>query len=135
MNRRVVGTVLAWIAAFGFLGTAGLHSTGLGSARELAASAQGPFRDVIPALWLAFSVDLCVLGLVVAAAAARPIGPARFVLVFAAASPVGAAILQLRYIGFIPPTAILLTVGLIAVLSAVVLPGAGHARAAGGDRA
>lgn len=76
---------------------------------------------VIPALWLVFALDLAVLGVIVALVAWRPSPVGRLILPVAVLSPLGAAGLQLRTIGFVPPTAILLTLGLLTMAAAVVL--------------
>ena len=122
MTRHRAGSIQAAIAAVGFLGTATLHSTGYSSVVDLAAGVPSELGVLMPALWLVFSLDLAVLGLIVAAVAWRPFGGTRLILGLAALSPLGAAGLQLTSIGFVPPTAILLVVALLSVSAAVTLP-------------
>lgn len=121
MTRGQTGRALAGLAALGFLGTAVLHGSGTSVVR-LAEGGPGVLRQVLPALWLAFSLDLTVVGLIVAVTAFRPDTSSRAILVVASACPFGAAALQLRYIGFVPPTAILITVGLLTMAGAAALP-------------
>jgi hypothetical protein len=68
-----------------------------------------------------FSLDLLILGLIVAVVASRPTAPGRMILVIAALSPLAAAGLQLRFIGFVPPTAILLGLGALTLAAGAVL--------------
>jgi hypothetical protein len=80
----------------------------------------------MPALWLIFSVDLAVLGMIVGVLAFRKNDLARPILLIAAACPLAAAGLQIRFIGFIPPTALLIGLGALAVVAAATWPpGAG----------
>jgi hypothetical protein len=78
--------------------------------------------DVMPALWLVFSSDLVVLGLIVGALALRPSEVARPILTIAALCPIIAAGLQLWFIGFVPPTALLIALGVLTLLSAASWP-------------
>jgi len=126
MTRSRVARLLAGLACFGFLGTAALHSTGYGSVSRLAADVPGVMGQVMPALWLVFSVDLTVLGLIVGVLTVRQSDVARPILVIAAACPLAAAGLQIRFIGFIPPTALLIGLGALALVGAATWPpGAG----------
>lgn len=122
MTRHDLGRSLAALAALGFLATAGLHSTGYDAVTRLAADVPSDLGPVMPALWLMFSIDLVIIGLIVAIVAYRPAPAARIMLVVAALSPLAAAGLQLRFIGFVPPTAILLAVGAVTLGAAAVLP-------------
>ncbi len=131
MTRQRAGSILSGISAAGFLGTALLHSTGYDSVTRLAEQAPAELRAMAPALWLVFSFDLVVLGLIVAVFAIRPSSVGRIVLVLAALCPLSAAVLQLRFFGFIPPTAILLAVGGLTLIAAAVLPRAASHRPGG----
>ena len=121
MNRRQIGSVLAGIAAVGFLATAALHATGYGFVTQLAEQAPAELRPLIPALWLVFSIDLIVLGLIVAVVARRPTAGGWLILVIAAICPLAAAGLQIRFLGFVGPTAILLGVGVVTLIAAVTI--------------
>lgn len=120
MTRQRWARILAGLTALGFVGTAALHATGYRSVVGLAEEVPGIMGDVMPALWLVFSSDLTVLGLIVGVLALRPRDVARPILVIAALCPLAAAGLQLRSIGFVPPTGILIAVGLLAWASAAV---------------
>jgi len=88
----------------------------------MAAQAPERVRSLLPILWLALSFDFTVVGLIVAVLALRPGGPARIILAVAAICPFAAAGLQIRFIGFVPPTAILLGVGVVTLVAAIILP-------------
>lgn len=122
-SRTIIGRLVTGLAALGYFATAWIHSTGFDSITALAAEGPEEMAGLAPALWLAFSLDLIVLGLVIVGAALRRDGPVRPVIAVAALCPFGAAALQLRYIGFIPPTGILLTIGTLALLGALLTPG------------
>lgn len=118
MTQESVGGILAWAAAAGFLGTAVLHSTGYSSVTDLAEESPGGLDVLVPALWLAFSLDLIVVGLIIAIVAwKRPQGGG-LILAVGSMCPFGAAVLQVIFLGFVPPTGILLVVGGVAVVAA-----------------
>jgi hypothetical protein len=121
MTRRKIGSILAGVACLGFLATAWLHSTGYSSVTELAADVPSRLGAVMPALWLMFSFDLVILGLIVGVVAYRPSATARAILWIAALAPLAAAGLQLRFLGFIPPTAILITLGALTLAAGALL--------------
>lgn len=121
MTRRKIGSILAAVACLGFLATAWLHSTGYSSVCELAADVPSDLGAVMPALWLMFSFDLIVLGLIVGVIAWRPPRTARIILCLAALAPLAAAGLQLRFLEFIPPTAILITLGGLTLAAGALL--------------
>ena len=120
MTRDRGARLLAGLAAFGFLGTAALHSTGYDSIVHMAKNVPGFLGHVMPALWLAFSLDLTVLGLIVGILALRPADVGRPILVIAALCPLAAAGLQLKFIGFIPPTGLLIALGVLTWASAAM---------------
>lgn len=120
-SRYAFGPGLTAVAALGYVVTAWIHSTGFDGVTALAAEGPEEMVLLMPALWLAFSLDLIVLALILALSAFRPARRMKWVVGIAAFCPLGAAALQVRYIGFIPPTAILLTIGTLAVAAAVVM--------------
>lgn len=65
MTRDRGARLLAGVAALGFLGTAVLHSTGYQSIVHVAKDVPGTLGQIMPSLWLVFSIDLTVLGVVV----------------------------------------------------------------------
>lgn len=125
MQPQPRARVLAGIAAAGFFATAALHATGHGAVTAMAAETQS-LAALVPALWLGFSADLVVLGLIVAAVAWRPIPGGRAVLAIASLAPLAAAGLQVRYLGFIPPTLLLLALGLLTLVAGAVWTRAGE---------
>jgi hypothetical protein len=126
MTRRNAGSIVAGVAALGFFGTAALHSTGYKAITELSMGTAPELQAVAPALWLVFSFDLVVLGLIVGIIAFRPSSSGRLILVVVALGPISAAGLQIRFLGFVPPTAILLGIGALTLVAAGVLPRSGQ---------
>lgn len=126
MTRRRIGSMIGGVAAMGFIATAVLHSTGFRAVTRLSQTAAAELRALVPALWLVFSFDLVILGLIVAVVTFRPSAPGRIIVATAALCPIGAACLQLWFLGFVPPTAILFGIGALALTSAGILPGAGR---------
>lgn len=124
MTRPRIAGMVAGVAAIGYLGTALLHSTGYSSVVELAAEVPSDLGALMPALWLAFSLDLAVVGLIVGVVAWRRPQAGSLILVIASLQPLGTASLQLRYIGFVPPTAILLAVAAVTLAAATLFRGA-----------
>ena len=122
MTRHRRARLLTGLSALGFLGTAWLHSTGYDSVVRVASDVPGMMGQIMPGLWLIFSFDLTTLGLILGVLALRPAEVARPILVIAALCPLAAAGLQVRFIGFVPPTALLLSVGVLTLLSAVAWP-------------
>lgn len=116
---------LTSVAALGFGGTAALHATGYDWVTRESVRVAGFLGRVLPALWLAFSVDMVLLGLILAVVALRPSRTARPIILIAALCPLSAAALQLCFVGFIPPTGVLLGVGVLTLVSAAAWPAAG----------
>ena len=121
-TRASRARLLAGLSSLGFLGTALVHSSGYASIARLAHDVPGPMGRLMPGLWLIFSMDLTVLGLILAAVVLRPGDAARPVLVIAALCPLAAAGLQLWFIGFVPPTALLLALGALTLISGIAWP-------------
>jgi len=122
MNERTkVPSFLGIATALGFLATAGLHATGYSSVAALARRASGELGALVPALWLSFSVDLSVVGVILGFAAWRPTRLSRVVFACAGFLPASAAGLQLAYLGFIPPTAILIALAVAAWATAILM--------------
>ncbi len=125
MTRRQAEAVIAGIAAIGLLGTAPLHSAGYSSVVRASAQAPEMVRGLLPMPWLQIGFDFAVLGILVGVVAFRPGGPARIILVVAAICPLATAGPQIRFIGFIPPTAILIGVGIVTLIGAMIAPSTG----------
>ena len=128
MIRDSIARVIAGAAAISFFATAWLHSTGYDSVTVAALDGPTSLQSLVPALWLSFSFDLIVLGLVVSVVAWRPSALGRIILVIAALGPLSAAALQLRFIGFVPPTAILIGVALLTLTAAALMKPDGAGR-------
>ncbi len=121
MNSRRAGAVLGFLAALGFVATAGLHATGYGSVSRLAGEAPAELAPLIRALWLFFSFDLVIFGLIIAAVANTQMLGGWLIVVIAALCPLAAAGLQIGFLGFIGPTAILLGIGILALVAGATL--------------
>lgn len=122
MTRIRRARALALLTSLGYLGTAALHGTGYGSIVRLSADGPDLVGRLMPALWLAFSSDLVVLGVIIGVVALQPTSVARIVLPIAAVCPLVVAGLQVHFIGFVPPTAILIGIGVLALAAAAAWP-------------
>ena len=111
MSRGKIGRLMTAVAAGGAVATAALHATGYPSVVRLSSAIQGRLGAAIPALWLAFSTDLAVLGLIMGVVAVRPGRGARLIVGIASLCPLSAAALEVLFLGVMPPTLILLAVG------------------------
>ena len=121
MNRQRLGNVLIYSTSGLLIVTGGLHLSGFGSINAMAQSATpDQIHALLPSLWLAIGVDLIAIGLIVGLVAIENSNGGRYVLFAAAICPWGAALVQIAYFGFIPPTALLLLDGAMAIASAVV---------------
>ncbi|MDH3292163.1 MAG: hypothetical protein OEO20_11005 [Gemmatimonadota bacterium] len=121
-NRKRLGSILGACSALGFVLTAGLHATGYRSVTDLARQGPEDLRTLVPALWVSFSTDLVVTGLIVLVVVWRRSTASSLVLTIAGFIPAIAAGLQIAYLGFIPPTAILIALALVTWAAAMVLP-------------
>jgi hypothetical protein len=115
------GVALTWLTAVLFIATAGLHHTGYPEVRDLARETGGDVAILMPMLWLFFSIELVILAAVALIVARRPTATHGTILVLLGLVPLTAAVLQLVYIGFIPPTAILLFDALVAIAAGVTV--------------
>jgi hypothetical protein len=120
MSRDRIGSGLLLVAGLGFLITAGLHLTGFDSVLRLVSDVPDDLKALGPALWLSFSLDYVVLGLVLLAAWLGAT-PSRLVVAAVAIAPIGAAWLQVQFLGFIPPTVILIVLGVLTFAAAGLL--------------
>jgi hypothetical protein len=121
VTQERLGRLFAWTAAAGFVATAVLHSTGYSSVTKLAAKSSGGLDALVPAMWLAFSLDLIVVGLIIGVVVWKRSRGGGLILALGSLCPFGAAALQVVFLGFIAPTAILLVVGGITVVAASFL--------------
>ena len=90
----------------------------LGQISKLAAATTGDAGTLLPMLWVAFGVTLAVAALIVGLVAWRLARGDQWILAATALLPLSAAALQVTYIGYIPPTALLLLDGLLVLVSA-----------------
>ena len=102
----------------GLLLTAGLHGSGYPQIVALAGASGADVKVLMPALWLAFSLHYLVFGILVLFAAGSRNPLSARLLAVAALGPLVDALLQVIYLGFIPPTAVLLIVGALGLAAA-----------------
>jgi len=107
VRSQRVGRILGACSGLGFILTAGLHATGYSTVNTLSLQVPEDLRALIAMLWLAFSADLVVAGVIVLAAVRFFTALSGPVLAVAGFLPAFAACLQVAYLGFIGPTAIL----------------------------
>ena len=122
MSRHRAAQTLAGFSALGFFIATGLHTYEYGTVRLLAKQGPPDLAPLVSALWLAGGAGLIVLGILVTLVALGRVAGARPVLLCAAGFPLATAALQLAFLGFIPPVAILSTIGGLSIASAMILP-------------
>jgi hypothetical protein len=120
MTRQRKSDILTYTTAGLLVVTGGLHLSGFGQVNALAQATTTDVRVLLPLLWISFGVDLIATGLIVALVGLENSNGGRYVLFAAAICPWGAAVLQMIYLGFIPPTAVLLLCGAMAIAAAIV---------------
>ncbi len=122
MTSPKTASLLAWIAAILYIITAVWHQSGLSSITALAATGPAGLQPLVPALWVAFGVSLVLLALIIMACARSTSPDRRAILALAALGPLSGAVLQIVYLGFIPPTALLLLDTAVGFAAAVAVP-------------
>lgn len=105
MTKERLAKLTASVGAGLVFGTAGFHLSGYGS---VTAQAPTELRPLMAALWIAGGISLILSALLVVAAIPLFIARRRALLAIAALTPFSIAILQIAYLGFLPPTALLL---------------------------
>ena len=121
MTRERLATITSSAGAGLLFATAGFHMSAYG---PVTAQAPAGIRPLLAGLWVAIGVSLMLAALLVLAV--RPLGAyrRRAILFIAALTPFSIAAVQLIYVGFIPPTALLL-LDVVVIVAAAVL---GHRR-------
>ena len=94
-----------------------IHGLGYLKVSPLAGSISDDFREILRVLWLSFAVHYFALGGMVLIGAGGRRG-SWGLLALAAAAPLLDGLLQISFLGFIPPTAILLVVAAIGLAAA-----------------
>jgi hypothetical protein len=105
MTKERVATVTATIGAGLLFGTAGFH---LSRYSSVVAQTPTDVRPLMSALWVAGGASLIISALLAVAATPLFIVRRRALLGIAALTPVSIAAVQIAYLGFLPPTALLL---------------------------
>jgi hypothetical protein len=121
MTKEQLATLAARVGAGLLFATAGVHFSAYGSA---VGQAPGDLRAVVAALWVGAGASLIISALLTVAASPLFIVRRRALLGIAALTPLSSAVLQIAYLGFLPPTALLL-------LDTLVLVAAGELGRAG----
>jgi hypothetical protein len=107
-----LATLGASIGAGLLFGTAVFH---LSVYESVTAQASTNLRPLMAAAWVAVGISLVLSGLLAVAATPLFVVRRRALLLIAALTPVSIAVLQLTYLGFIPPTALLLLDGVVLI--------------------
>jgi hypothetical protein len=105
MTKQRVATVTAAIGAGLLFLTAGIH---LSAYTAVVSQAPTDLQPLMAALWVAGGATLVIAALLAVAATPLFIVRRRALLAIAALAPVSIAVLQIAYLGFLPPTALLL---------------------------
>ena len=105
MTKERLASLTASIGAGLVFATAGFHFSAYGS---VIAQTPADIRPLMAALWVAGGVSLILSALLVVAVTPMFIVRRRALLAIAALTPLSIAILQVVYLGFLPPTALLL---------------------------
>ncbi len=105
MTKERVATVTAAVGAGLLFATAGLH---LSVYSFILAQTSTDVRPLVAALWVAVGASLMISALLAIAATPLFIARRRALLGIAALIPISIAAVQIAYLGFLPPTALLL---------------------------
>lgn len=117
MGEHRAAFVTATVAAVLLFVTAAWHLSGTVA---VASSAPPELQPLMKALWLAAGISLLIAALLVVAATPVFIVRRGALLGIAALTPLSIAVLQLIYLGFIPPT-VLLLLDAVLVMAAALL--------------
>ena len=105
MTRERLASLSASTGAGLLVGTAAFHLSAYGS---VVARAPADLQPLIAALWVSGGVSLILSALLAVAATPLFVVRRRAILGIAALTPLSIAVLQVAYLGFLPPTALLL---------------------------
>ena len=114
MSKERVATVTAAIGAGLLFATAGVH---LSAYSSVVAQTPTDVRPLMSALWIAGGASLIIAALLAVAATPLFIVRRRALLAIAALTPVSIAAVQIAYLGFLPPTALLLFDAVVLVVA------------------
>ena len=114
MTKERVATVTAAIGAGLLFATAGVH---LSAYSSVVAQTPTDVRPLMSALWIAGGASLIIAALLAVAATPLFIVRRRALLAIAALTPVSMAAVQIVYLGFLPPTALLLFDAVVLVVA------------------
>lgn len=117
MTRERMAKLSASIGAALLCGTAVFHMTGYGFVVGLATP---DLRPIVAAVWVAGGISLVLAAVLAIVATPLFVTRRAAFLILAALTPLSIAVLQLVYLGFIPPTALLLLDAAILVVAAVL---------------
>jgi hypothetical protein len=114
MSKERLATLSASIGAGLVFLTAGFHFSAYGSVVE---QAPDELRPLIAAVWVFSGVALILAALLAIAATPLFIVRRRALLCIAALTPLSIALVQIVYLGFLPPTPLLLLDTLVLVMA------------------
>jgi hypothetical protein len=114
MSKARLATFSASIGAGLVFLTAGFHFSAYGTVVE---QAHGELKPLIAAVWVFSGVALILAALLAIAVTPLFIVRRRALLCIAALTPLSIALVQIVYLGFLPPTALLLVDTLVLVMA------------------
>jgi hypothetical protein len=114
MTKERVATLTASVGAGLLFATAAFHLSAYGS---VVAQAPADLGALVAALWVAGGASLLISALLAVAVTPLFIVRRRALLGIAALTPLSIALLQIAYLGFLPPTALLLLDTLVLVVA------------------
>ncbi len=117
MSKAHAATLSAFIGVAMLCGTAVFH---LAAYDSVVSRVPADAQPLIAAAWVAGGVSLVLAALLTVAAAPLFVVRRGALLVIAALTPLSIAVLQIVYLGFIPPTALLLLDGVVLVAAGVL---------------
>jgi hypothetical protein len=117
MTRDRASTLMASIGAGLLSATAALHFSAY---PRVLSQAAPDGRPLVAALWVGIGIWLLLAALIAVAATPLFVVRRRAILLIAAATPLSIAVLQIIYLGFIPPTPLLLVDAAVLVAAGVL---------------
>jgi hypothetical protein len=120
MTRERAATLSAGVGAGLLFATAFLH---LSAYESVVSRSPADARPIIGAAWIAAGASLAIAALLAIAATPLFMVRRRALLSIAALTPLSIALLQVVYLGFIPPTFLLLVDGALLVTAGVLARG------------
>jgi hypothetical protein len=117
MTKHRLSSVIASVGVALICATAAVH---FAAYQSVVSRVSADVRPIVAAAWVAGGVSLILAALLAIAATPLFVVRRRALLAIAALTPLSIAVLQIIYLGFIPPTALLLVDGGILLVAGVL---------------